>query len=96
MCCGIKVDGNYQVTDAENNPIPGLYAVGFGAGDMCGDGDWSLYMGNMSCGSCMTSGRYATIHALTGDLVPSHPASWEETKNAEGYRKDEWLAAQDA
>ncbi|MEQ3362128.1 FAD-dependent oxidoreductase [Raoultibacter massiliensis] len=96
MCCGIKVDANYQVVDTENNPIVGLYAVGFGAGDMCGDGDWSLYMGNMSCGSCMTSGRYATIHALTGDLVPSHPASWEETKNAEGYRKDEWLAEHDA
>lgn len=92
MCCGVAVDGNYQVVDQENNQIPGLYAVGFGAGDLCGDGDWSLHMGNMSCGSCMTSGRYATIHALTGDLVPSHPASWEATMSAEGYRKDEWLA----
>lgn len=96
MCCGITVDGNYQVVDSENNPIAGLYAVGFGAGDLCGDGDWSLYMGNMSCGSCMTSGRYATIHALTGDLVPSKPANWAETKSAEGYRKDDWLAEHDA
>lgn len=75
---GIEVDGNYQVVNEEDDPIPGLYAVGFGAGDICGDIDWSLYLGGMSCGSCMTSGRYATIHALTGDLVPSKPSGdWE-------------------
>ncbi len=71
---GVEVDGNYQVVDQDGAPIPGLYAVGFGAGDICGDIDWSLYLGGMSCGSCMTSGRYATIHALTGDLVPSKPS----------------------
>ena len=87
----LAIDSLFKQMKAEGKDV-----VGFGAGDMCGDGDWSLYMGNMSCGSCMTSGRYATIHALTGDLVPSHPASWEETKNAEGYRKDEWLAEHDA
>lgn len=75
---GIAVDKNYQVVDQAGTPIPGLYAVGFGAGDICGDVDWSLYLGGMSCGSCMTSGRYATIHALTGDLVPSSPSGdWE-------------------
>lgn len=80
ICGGIKVDGNYQVVDGENQPIPGLYAVGFGAGDLCGDVDWPLYLGGMSCGSCMTSGRYATIHAITGDLVPSKPADWQQVR----------------
>ena len=75
---GIRVNENYQVVDEGGTPIPGLYSVGFNAGDICGDVDWSLYLGGMSCGSCMTSGRYATIHALTGGLVPSKPSDdWE-------------------
>lgn len=78
MGTGFKVDGNYQALNSNNEPIEGLYGAGFTAGDLCGDVDWSTFMGGMSCGSCMTSGRYATIHALTGDLVPSHPANWDE------------------
>lgn len=81
ICSGIQVDGNYQVVDKEDNPIPGLYAVGFGAGDLCGDVDWSFYLGGMSCGSCMTSGRYATIHAIKGDWTPSHPAKWGDVRH---------------
>ena len=80
ICGGINVDGNYRVVDGNNQPIPGLYAVGFGAGDLCGDTDWSFYLGGMSCGSCMTSGRYATIHAITGGNTPSKPAKWADVK----------------
>ena len=75
--CGFKVNGNYQAVNADGEVIPGLYGAGFCAGDLCGDIDWSTFMGGMSCGSCFTSGRYSVIHALTGDLVPSHPADWE-------------------
>jgi len=78
--CGVLVDGKYQVIDAEKNPIPGLYAVGWGAGDLAGGIDWPLYQGGMSIGSCMTSGRYATIHAIKGTLEPTKPAKWEDVK----------------
>lgn len=76
--CGFKVNGNYQALGRDGEVIPGLYGAGFVAGDLCGDIDWSTFMGGMSCGHCFTSGRYAAIHALTGDLTPSHPANWDE------------------
>ncbi|WP_251178328.1 FAD-dependent oxidoreductase [Adlercreutzia agrestimuris] len=80
-CNGIAVDGNYQVIDDENQPIADLYAVGFGAGNLCGGVDWSTYLSGMSCGSCMTSGRIAALHALTGQLEPSNPVTWEDVKD---------------
>lgn len=79
-CGGIAVNGNYQVIDSQNEPIPGLYATGFGAGDLCGAADWSIYWAGMSVGSCMNSGRVAALHAITGALEPSHPAEWDEFK----------------
>jgi fumarate reductase flavoprotein subunit len=66
--CGVLVDGNYQVVDGEQKPIPGLYAVGWGAGDLCGAIDWPLYQGGMSIGSCMTSGRYSHDPRHQGNL----------------------------
>lgn len=80
-CNGVAVDGNYQVIDNDDNPIPGLYAVGFGAGNLCGGVDWSTYLKGMSCGSCMTSGRIAALHAIKGMLEPSNPVTWDEVKD---------------
>lgn len=80
-CCGVAVNGNYQVLNQDNEPFDGLYAVGFGAGDLCGGADWSIYWTGMSCGSCMTSGRVAASHALTGILEPSHPITWDAMKD---------------
>ena len=77
ICGGIAVDGNYQVVDATNSPIPGLYAVGFSAGDLCGGIDWSTYVTGMSNGSCMTSGRVAALHAVKGIVEPTNPVLWE-------------------
>lgn len=79
ICSGLVVDGNYQVVDRERNPIPGLYAVGFCAGELCGNHDW-IYTDGMAAGSCFTSGRYATIHAITGALSPAKPVAWDEVK----------------
>ena len=80
ICGGVQVNGNYQVIDGNGDPIEGLWAVGFGAGDLCGDVDWSFYLGGLSNGSCMTSGRYAAIQAVTGGFEPSHPAVWDDVK----------------
>ena len=78
ICGGIAVDGNYQVIDDDNQPIPGLYAVGFGAGDLCGAIDWSTYVVGMSNGSCMNSGRCAALHAMNGKLEPKNPMNWSD------------------
>lgn len=78
ICGGIAVDGNYQVVDEQGLPIPGLYAVGFGAGDLCGAIDWSTYVTGMSNGSCMNSGRCAALHAVRGTLEPSNPVQWAD------------------
>lgn len=78
ICGGIAVNKNYQVVDDDNEPIPGLYSVGFSAGDICGAIDWNTYVVGMSCGSCMTSGRVAACHAVKGSLDPTNPVTWEE------------------
>lgn len=78
ICCGIAVDPNYQVVDEEKNPIPGLYAVGFSAGDICGSVEWNTYVVGMSNGTCMTSGRIAAAHAVNGEIKLSKPVTWEE------------------
>ena len=95
-CCaidaGIAVDGNYQVVDENDQPIPGLFSVGSGAGSMCGDVNWPLgytggsvpeqyrsgLFGAVSDGHCITAGRYATIYAITGGYEPSKPCEWNE------------------
>lgn len=77
---GVEIDGFCRVLDKDNNPIPGLYSVGSGAGNVCGGLEWNLYQGGLCCGSYMTMGRYAAIHAITGDLKPSHPASYADSK----------------
>jgi hypothetical protein len=74
---GVEVDEHYQVIDANRKPIPGLFAVGTTGGGPCGGIDWTMG-GGTSIGHCMTSGRYATIYALTGDLKPAKPVSWDE------------------
>ena len=75
---GSMVDGNYQCIRTDGTPIPGLYSAGFGAGDLSGDVDWSTYVGGMSLGSCLTSGRYATLHAINGALEPTTPVTLED------------------
>ncbi|BDE95481.1 FAD-dependent oxidoreductase [Raoultibacter timonensis] len=77
---GVVIDGCCRVLDQNNEPIPGLYSVGSGAGNVCGGLEWNLYQGGLCCGSYMTMGRYAAIHALTGDMKPSNPASYDEAK----------------
>lgn len=77
---GIMVDGYCRVLDGNNEPIEGLYSVGSGAGNACGDLEWSLYQGGFCCGSYMTMGRYAAIHAMTGSMNPRKPAIYEEVK----------------
>ncbi len=74
---GVKVDGNYQVVDADKKPIPGLFAVGTTGGGPCEGIDWTMG-GGTSIGHCMTSGRYAAIYALTGNHKPSKPVAWSE------------------
>lgn len=73
---GFEVNGFNQALNESGEVIPGLYGVGFTGGDLCGDVDWSFYLGGLCCGYCMTSGRYAVIHALTGAIEPSHPIAW--------------------
>lgn len=77
---GVVVDEFYRVLDAEGNVIPGLYSVGSGAGDICGGLEWNLAQGGLCCGSYMDMGRYAAVHAVTGGVKPSTPATYDETK----------------
>lgn len=77
---GVEVDGCCRVLDANDEPIPGLYSVGSGAGNICGGLEWNLYQGGLCCGSYITMGRYAGIHAATGGLEPSNPAKYDEIK----------------
>lgn len=78
---GVMIDGCCRVLDANDQPISGLYSVGSGAGNICGGLEWNLSVGGLCCGSYMTMGRYAAIHAVTGDMVPSQPAMYEEIKS---------------
>ena len=65
---------------AHDQPLPGLYSVGSGAGNICGGLEWNLAQGGLCCGSYMTMGRYAAIHAVTGGLEPAMPALYEDVK----------------
>lgn len=76
---GVLVDKHYQALDEDGEPIPGLFAVGTTGGDLCGNVDWSMGSG-VSNGHVMTSGRYAALYAVKGDLIPALPASWDDVK----------------
>lgn len=77
---GVAVDGCCRVLNENNKPIAGLYSVGSGAGNVCGGLEWNLYQGGLCCGSYMTMGRYAAVHAMTGGMTPSHPAAYDDVK----------------
>ena len=79
---GVVIDGCCRVLDANDEPIPGLYSVGSGAGNICGGLEWNLYQGGLCCGSYITMGRYAALHALTGGMEPSAPVT---TADVEGF-----------
>jgi fumarate reductase flavoprotein subunit len=83
---GLAVDGNYQVVDADRNPIPGLFAAGVDAGDICGGVDWTM-PGGCSDGHCMNAGRYTVIYALYGEAKPKNACSFDDV--ADHYRDDD-------
>lgn len=83
LCAGVTVNENYQVVTTEGEVIPHLWATGFGAGQLCGAPDWSMYQSGMSAGHCFTSGRYTAIQAVTGGLEPSKPVMWEDIADLE-------------
>lgn len=80
---GVVVDENYQVVNADLEPIPGLFAVGTTGGDTCGNNDWRMSFG-LSNGHCMTSGRYSVLYALHGKAEATKPVSWNEVKGLYG------------
>ncbi len=73
---GIMVDGNYQVIDDNNQPIPHLYAAGIQAGQPCGGINWNM-PGGFSNTSMFSSGRYTVLHALGID-TPADAGSFED------------------
>lgn len=82
---GVYVDEHYQVVDADRNPIPGLFAAGVDAGDLCGGNNWTM-PGGCSNTHCINAGRYTVIYALTGAMEPSNPCTVEQIAE---YLKDE-------
>ena len=94
---GIMVDNRYRVIDTEGAPVPGLYAAGIQAGNPCGGINWNM-PGGFSNSHIFTAGRYTVIHALTGDMTPAHPASFEDLADSfvgedGGYAWDSPLCA---
>lgn len=83
---GVLVDKNYQVIDADRNPIPHLFAAGMQAGDLCGGINWHM-PGGMSNGHCFNAGRYTVIYALTGGFEPKNPCSFDQI--ADDWKDDE-------
>ncbi len=57
-CGGIRVNGDFQVTDDKYEPIPGLYAVGMEATGLFGD-TYNLDVPGTANGFSHTSGRLA-------------------------------------
>lgn len=74
---GVYVDEHYQVIDADDNPIEGLYAAGVNAGNLCGGVDWAMPGGSSNC-HCFNAGRYTVIHALTGGLEPTNKCTFDQ------------------
>ena len=62
---GLKVDANQQCLDAENNPIPGFFAVGNASGQFYGGVDYPMDIEGLSIGRAITSGY------VTGRYVAS-------------------------
>lgn len=91
LCAGVTVDESYRVITADGKPIPNLWATGFGAGQLCGAHDWSMYQAGMSAGHCMTTGRYCAIQAVTGNSEPSKPVTDDDVAAA-GYDVASWTA----
>lgn len=60
---GAKVTKDLQVVDKNDNPIPGLYAIGNDAGGMYGD-SYDLLMAGSTIGFAVNSGRIAAEHAV--------------------------------
>ena len=59
---GIKIDEKMAVLDKEDNPIPGLYAVGADAGGWESDTYCAVLPGS-AFGFALNSGRIAAEHA---------------------------------
>ena len=74
---GVYVDDSYRITTAEGEVIPNLFAAGVDAGNLCGGIDWNM-PGGCSNSHCFTAGRYTAILAVTGNLEPSNPCSFEQ------------------
>ncbi len=72
---------DYQMVTPEHQPTPGLYAAGFGAGNLDGGIEWNKYLSGMSCGLCMTSAHVVALHAIKGVAEPSNPVTWENVKD---------------
>ncbi|MEU3274420.1 FAD-dependent oxidoreductase [Saccharomonospora sp. NPDC006951] len=70
---GLAVDSRLRVTDAEEKPIPGLYAAG-----STGQGGLQLLNHGLHIGWAMTSGRIAGRNAaheeMRSDLAPVRPS----------------------
>lgn len=66
LCAGATVNENYQAITTAGEVIPNLWITGFGAGQLCGAPDWSMYQAGMSAGHCIMSGRICGIQAATG------------------------------
>lgn len=62
-CGGIRVNGDFQVTDKYYKAIPGLYAVGMEASGLFGD-TYNLDCPGTANGFAHTSGRLAAKHAI--------------------------------
>ena len=62
-CGGIRINGNFQVTDDKYIPIPGLYAAGMDATGLYGD-TYNLDCPGTANGFAHTSGRQAARHII--------------------------------
>lgn len=74
---GIMVDNRYRVIDADDKPIPHLYAAGIQAGNPCGGINWNM-PGGFSNAHIFSAGRYTVIDALTGGASPSKPSGFAD------------------
>ena len=81
------VDGNYQVIDDNNQPIPHLYAAGIQAGQPCGGINWNM-PGGFSNTSMFSSGRYTVLHALGID-TPADAGSFDDLADIYVETKEE-------
>lgn len=64
---GLKIDGHGRVLTAEQEPIPGLYAIGNCSGSLYAGSYPELLIGNAN-GRTITFGRHAVRHIL-GDIA---------------------------